>query len=184
MSTAPRYIPSVSKALEVALWIARDQPHIDIYHMVKAAFYADKYHLNEYGRPIVGDEYEAAWFGPLPQVLYKLVRHEPMEMLALGNQGPLPISMDDKNCVVAERDPNLGSLSESDIDALGKGVDHVKGKTFKQLFNETHADPAYFKAKGGRMDYREFLSEDDPQKIEKAEMLSEVAPYAVFDRLS
>lgn len=180
MSAAPKYVPSVSKALEVALWIAHDQPDIDIYHLVKAAYFADKYHLNAHGRPLVGDEYEAAWFGPLPQVIYGLVRHEPMEMLALGNQGPLPIRMDEKNCVTAEREPNLRRLSQSDIDALGHGVDHVKNKSFDQLFRETHADPAYLRAKGGRMDYREFILDEDPDKKIKSEHLCEVAPHAIF----
>ena len=65
-----RYIPSVAKALEVILWIAERRRGIDLIHLVKSAFYADKYHVAQYGRPITGDIYRAAWFGPLPQVIY------------------------------------------------------------------------------------------------------------------
>jgi hypothetical protein len=40
-----KYIPSVTKALEVILWLANRQPGIDIYHLVKSTFYGDKYHV-------------------------------------------------------------------------------------------------------------------------------------------
>lgn len=180
MDGAPRYLPNVAKALEVALWIASDQPKIDIYHLVKASYFADKRHLAEHGRPIMGDAYQAAWFGPLPQVIYNLVRHEPMELLALGNHGPLPIRLDDDKCVVAERSANLSALSESDVAALRHGVDHVKARSFKDLYWETHADPAYRNAKGGLIDYRDFLDEADPDREAKAAYIAEAAPHAVF----
>jgi hypothetical protein len=46
-----RYIPDTAKALEVILWLATECPGIDVYHVVKCAYYADKRHLNLYGRP-------------------------------------------------------------------------------------------------------------------------------------
>ena len=87
---APRYVPSAETALEVILWFAHSWPGIDVYHLAKAAFYADKHHVSNYGRPIVGDQYEAAPYGPLPQVIYGLIKHDPIELLALGSNGPLP----------------------------------------------------------------------------------------------
>ena len=180
MTNAPRYLPQVSKALEVALWIANDQPGIDVYHLVKAAYFADKIHVAEHGRPLTGDAYRAFWFGPLPQVVYGLVRHEPFEMLALGNSGPPPIRLDEAARVCVEREPNLRALSDSDIDALRRAVDHVKGRSFQELFDETHADPAYLNADGALIDTRDFLSASDPDREDKARAMVETAPYAVF----
>ncbi len=120
-----RYVPSVAKALEVILWLAERKRGIDLIHLVKSAFYADKHHVAHYGRPITGDIYRAAWFGPLPQVIYGLLRHEPMEMLALGTNGPLPFKIDDAYRVCAERGPNLSKLSASDIEALEVGIKEV-----------------------------------------------------------
>jgi len=180
MNSIPRYAPDVSKALEVILWIARERPGFDVYHIVKAVYFADKKHISEFGRPILGDDYEAAWFGPLPQVVYGLLRHDPISLLALGNAGPLPFKVDDAHRVFAHRDPNLRRLSESDVDALRFGVQGVDGKTFNELYEETHKDPAYLRAQGGRMDYRDFLPDDDPDKAEKAAYISEAAAESVF----
>jgi hypothetical protein len=177
----PRYVPNTSKALEVILWLANREPGIDIYHLVKAAFYADKEHVSAYGRPISGDEYEAKAYGPLPRVIYGLLRHEPLEILALGrNHGPLPFEIGNDFVVKAGREPNLRRLSESDQEALQRGLDIVRDKSFDELVDLTHDDPAYLNAAGGTMDYRDFLSADDPDRDAKAEDLSEVARYAVF----
>lgn len=179
MRRAIRYIPSVSKALEVVLWLAERQNGIDFYHLVKAAFYADKYHIARFGRPIVGDVYRAAWFGPLPQVIYGLLRHEPMEILALGNSGPLPFKVENFR-VYNERAPNSERLSESDIEALEYGFKEVAGKSFDELVEQTHRDPAYQNALAGLMDYRDFIPDDDPKKRKKIEYLEEVAPISVL----
>jgi hypothetical protein len=176
----PRYIPSVAKALEVILWLADRQSGIDLYHLVKSTFYGDKYHVARFGRPIIGDVYRAAWWGPLPQAVYGLLRNEPMEILALGNSGPLPFKVDDAFRVYAERAPNLERLSASDIEALEHGLKEVAGKSFDELVEQTHRDPAYMRANAGLMDYRDFIPDDDPNKREKIEYLEEVAPSAVL----
>jgi hypothetical protein len=175
-----KYIPSVTKALEVILWLADRQPGIDVYHLVKSTFYGDKYHVARFGRPIIGDLYRAAWFGPLPQVVYGLLRHEPMEILALGNSGPLPFRVDDAFRVYVERGPNLDRLSPSDVEALEHGLKEVAGKSFDELLELTHRDPAYQRAASGIIDYRDLIPDDDPQKQEKVEYLEEVAPIAVL----
>ena len=178
---APRYVPSAEKALEVILWFAHSWPGIDVYHLAKAAFYADKHHVSNYGRPIVGDQYEAAPYGPLPQVIYGLIKHDPIELLALGSNGPLPFEMDaDTYQIKGQREPNPRRLSESDVEALEVGLSHVRGRSFDELYAETHNDPAYQRSEGMRMDYREFIDDEDPDKPKKAEYLTEVAALAVL----
>jgi hypothetical protein len=174
-----RYVPSAAKALEVILWLATERKGIDFYHLVKAVFFADKYHVAKFGRPIVGDIYRAAWFGPLPQVVYGLLTHNPMEMLALGNSGPLPFKVQ-AFCVYPERESNLDRLSESDVEALRFGLGEVAGKSFDELVRQTHRDPAYLNAQSGTMDYRDFIPESDPKKRDKLAYLEEVARTAVF----
>src|SRR5437588_13071522 len=128
-----KYIPSVAKALEVILWLAERQPGIDVYRLVKSIFYGDKYHVARFGRPIIGDVYRAAWFGPLPQVVYGLLRHEPMEILALGNSGPLPFRVDDAFRVYSARGPHLDRVSPSDLEALAHGLHEVAGESVAEL---------------------------------------------------
>jgi len=178
--TTVRYIPSVGKALEVILWLSNERKGIDIYHLVKAAFFSDKFHLVRFGRPIIGDIYRAAWWGPLPQVVYGLLRHEPIEILALGLNGPLPFRVDESFCVFPERSPNLDKLSASDIDALTHGLKEVDGASFNDLFEKTHRDPAYLNARDGIIDYRDLIPKDDPDRQKKIEYLEEVAGVAVL----
>ena len=84
------------------------------------------------------------------------------------------------NQVHAERPPNLNRLSPSDIEALEHGLSIVRDKSFDEIFELTHSDPAYVRAVNGAMDYREFIPDSDPDKKEKAEDLSDTAPSCMF----
>lgn len=180
MQTKPNYMPNTAKALEVILWIVQRRPGFDIYHIVKAAYFADKFHVSSYGRPICGETYSAGPYGPLPQVIYGLLKKDPIELLALDGNGELPFSVGARFGVTGSRDPNLSRLSKTDVEALGVGVEHVQDRTFDAIYNETHDDPAYVNADGSRMDYRDFIPNSDPLKPKKAEALAETAAFAVF----
>lgn len=103
-----------------------------------------------------------------------------MEILALGNSGPLPFRVDDAFRVYGERGPNLDRLSLSDVEALEHGLQEVAGKSFDELLELTHRDPAFQRAANGIIDYRDLIPDDDPQKQEKVEYLEEVASIAVL----
>lgn len=175
-----QYAVHTGKALEVIIWLANAKPGIDVYHVVKCAFFADKYHLNKYGRPIIGDNYIADTYGPLGRSVYNIMRREPIEMIALGGNGDLPIRIGERWAVIADRGPNTRILSASDVEALGHAVEEVADLSFGELVDITHADPAYIAANGGRMKYEDMLDEDTPKREEKAAELAETARYAVF----
>jgi uncharacterized phage-associated protein len=174
------YTANVQKAVEVILWFAAQSQTIDVYHVVKGAFFADKFHIQNFGRPVIGDQYRAVTWGPLPQVIYGIIRRQPIEMQALQSNGYLPFRLENEYNIRADREPNIDLLSASDQKALRHGWNEVRDKSFHELIELTHADPAYVKASGGVMDYRNFLDPDDPERETKARYLEEVAPYAVF----
>jgi hypothetical protein len=180
MNSMPTYQTNAAKALEVILWIANRSPQIDVYHLVKAVFFADKKHISEFGRPIVGDAYRAAPYGPLPQVIYGLLRNDPIEVLALESNGELPFSVTTQHKVIPERDPNSRVLSDSDLEALEYGLSHVEGRRFSDIYQETHDDVAYLRACGSAMDYRDFLSDTDENRSDKADYIEETARIAVL----
>ncbi|HEY1932506.1 MAG TPA: Panacea domain-containing protein [Acetobacteraceae bacterium] len=180
MAVAARYAVHTAKALETIVWLANANPGIDIYHVVKGAFYADKYHLNKYGRPISGDDYQADTYGPLGQSVYRLLNGDPIEMLALGGNGPLPFAVGDRWQVTADREANGRLLSASDVEALTYAIGFVRNLSFDDLVRLTHEEGAYIAADGGRMRYEDLLDEDDPRRKEKADDLAETARFAVF----
>ena len=175
-----RYAVRTEKVLETIVWLANAKPGIDIYHVVKCAFFADRYHLNKYGRPISGDNYIADTYGPLGNSIYKILNCDPIEMLALNGNGRLPIRVGDRWTVTAERSANSQILSKSDVEALQWAVEEVADLSFNELVAKTHADPAYIAAEGGRMKYEDFLDVDDPKRKEKAADLEATARYAVL----
>ncbi len=175
-----RYAAHTEKALETIVWLASARPGIDIYHVVKGAFFADKYHLNKHGRPIAGDDYHADTYGPLGRCVYGLLNGDPIEMLALGGNGILPFRVGDRWRVTADREANSNILSESDVEALQHAIGLVDGRSFGELMAMTHQERAYIEANGGRMRYEDLIDENDPDRDEKAADLAETARSAVF----
>lgn len=183
MNGAPnaRYCANTAKAREVILWLANRKPGIDVYHVVKCAFYADKYHLNEYGRPLAGDSYNAGPYGPLGQVVYGLLRGDFFEILALGGNGELAfrVSQKPEYAVLPDRDANMDVLSESDVEALVYSVDNFGDKSFEELMTLTHAEAAYQNAEGDRIRYEDLLDES-PDRDERVADIRDTASFAVF----
>lgn len=175
-----QYSVNTEKVLEAIVWFANAKPGIDIYHVVKCAFFADKYHLNKYGRPIAGDNYIADTYGPLGNSVYRILNQDPIEMIALGGNGRLPISVGDRWTVRADRPASVRVLSKSDVEALQWAIEEVGDLSFDDLVARTHADPAYVAAEGGRMKYEDLLNPDDPNRAEKAADLQASAQYAVL----
>lgn len=177
---AAKYAVHTAKVLETIVWLANARPGIDIYHVVKCAFFADKYHLNKYGRPISGDNYIADTYGPLGRSIYSILNGDPIEMIALGGNGTLPVHVGDRWAVTADRLANTRVLSKSDVEALEWAIEEAAHLSFNELVSMTHADPAYIAANGGRMKYEDLLNADDPKRQEKAADLEETASHAVF----
>ena len=177
---AARYAVHTQKALEAILFVSNASPGMDVYHVARAVFDAERYHLNKYGRPIAGDDYQADTYGPLGRTVYGLVTNDPIAMLALGTNGPLPFNIMDGWRVAAGRDANVRLLSESDREALAQAVAKVAGHSFGELVTEARADKAYAAANGGPIHYEDMLSGDDPDHAGKAADLKESAPFAVF----
>jgi hypothetical protein len=182
MRTKPHFIAATDKVLESIVFVAdRPQP-MDLYHVVKALYFADKYHIQKHGRPIAGDGYDAAQYGPLAQVAYGLLKGDPLEMLALGgNGGALPFSVTGRQYLVTtDRSATMSVFSKSDIEALKHGIGEVEGKSFDDLYRITHADPAYIRADGGLIDPRDYIPDEDKNADKKREYIAENASAWVF----
>jgi len=135
---------NVKKAIEVILWLAsRKQDGVDVFHIVKAIFYSDVYHLNNYGRVIFGDTYAAMKYGPIPSKTYDILNNDLLTMSCLGLT---EVPFERNNIIIkALRNPNMEEFSESDIEALQYGWDEVKDKSFKQISDSLHEHDAYKK---------------------------------------
>jgi uncharacterized phage-associated protein len=150
---------NIRKALEVIVWCAQKRETVDFHTVLKVLFGADLYHLNKYGRPIVGDTYSALDYGPVPQTTYDLLKREPLALEELGT-ATLPFEVEGSYRVRATRPPDLSLLSRSDIEALEDGWRRFGRLGFADRTRESHQHPAWRNARAAgvqSMDYADFL---------------------------
>lgn len=167
---------NIRKALEVILWCAERRGAVDFHTVLKVLFGADLFHLNEYGRPVVGDTYNALPYGPVPQTTYDILKREPLALEALGTD-TLPFSVEGGYNVRPKRAPDLSVFSKSDLEALEHGWRRFGTLGFSARTYESHQHAAWrnaFEAGRQGMDYADFL-EGENATPEAIADLAEVA---------
>lgn len=159
----------------LAFFASRGVPQLDKMKAAKLLFYADRYHLVTYGRPVLGDQYACMDYGPVPSVSLNVMNdviaadplnkpvakelfEEYIDVSKFGRKHPI---------FKAKKSPDLDVFSATDIEALEKAIEAWGQKTSWQLSQESHSDPAWCAANEGRrpgssvvMDYQDFFHED------------------------
>ena len=178
-----QYRKNSKKALEVVLWFANKEPGIDVHRLLKLLFFADKWHLNRYGRPIVGDNYCALQWGPAAMTTYDILERKPGLAEALGiEEGQFPFDVQPgpkRKHVHPLRPANERKLSESDRAALDWAYGTYGHLDFNTLSRLSHDHPAWqkgSKAPGTHMQYLDFL-EGENLEAERIEELEELAQH-------
>ena len=168
------------KIIEAITWIARRLPGSSRYIILKALFYADKFHLQKYGRPVTGDTYIKMVAGPVASLAYDLIKRNdylPLELLtAADNAFDSAKSCSKYPPVEAKRVPDMEWFSETDIECLEAAAVLCSDKGFSALKDATHQEAAWLAAPmNGEMDFALFLDEDVPNREELLEYIAETA---------
>jgi len=143
-----RFAIDETKALEALVLVAKAWPGITPFFAAKVFFLAEKWHLNRFGRPIIGDTYVAMHDGPVPSAIYDIIKGN---LDHFGNaqeiEDALQISQSHRwPTVEARRDPTADILSETDIACLTEAIAFCQQRGFKVLSDMTHAEPAWREA--------------------------------------
>lgn len=165
-----RYNPEKGDAMLEYL-LQRLEQKFNYLGLVKLAFFADRYHIRNYARPVSCDSYYAMKLGPVPSNLLNSILIENYE----GKNLKL-ISQHDV-ALIGESE-TIGYLSETDVEALDFVVENFarigKADPF-YLADLSHAYPEwaryedrFLKDKSGREDmfYEDFVRNADPNNIE------------------
>lgn len=172
-----------AKALEALALIARERPGLTPLFVSKVLFYAEKWHLNKYGRPIVGDTYIAMPRGPVPSTIKNYIDHN-WDWIEKPSGFDAAINIDRAQALprlFGRREPNLAILSASDVECLRDAMRFCDGKTADQLSLLTHMEKAYHEAPANQpMDYENFIDDDNPHKEAIVDMAKETASYGVL----
>ncbi len=171
----------------VTYFASKELPGLDKLKISKLLYFADKIHLQKYGRPITGDDYGAWPYGPVPTASYGILGE------AINNQADyfgredadvelfleyLDIKKSNRTYPLfkAKKEPYLEVFSESELETLEEVVSLYGALSGPQLIDKTHMEKAWLKARkqGLRhMDYRLFLEDmtDDQEKQALLELL-------------
>jgi uncharacterized phage-associated protein len=126
-------------AIHTLLYVATKVPSLTYHRLAKIMYYADRLHLERYGRFIFGGSYRAYNYGPVPHDLYGILRaaeKKPGGQSLLGpfrvfRQGQVPF-------IAALAAPDLDFLSQSDLICLDEAILCWGNKSFGELTSASH----------------------------------------------
>lgn len=156
LGKAPVYVMRANhaKLADVALCLLHEAERLGMtvtqYQLVKAVFFADREHINRYGRPITWDRYVAMRHGPVPMAFYNMLMENEKVLAKTGapQWSWRPTGDEDRREFFGPKRPiNLkDALTASDVKQLCAGLLKVKVLGISGVWKETHEDPAYVDA--------------------------------------
>lgn len=158
-----RFKFAAQKAYAAIHWMVSQHPDIDLHASLKSCYFADKSHLNERRRPIFGATYRAMKFGPVALEIYEMMKGEALWKAELGlEQFPWELS-GYRLHRIANSDPDMDSLSESDLAHLARGLETSIRMDFTERTDATHG-PDWQKANLGLMRYEDMIDDGDQKE--------------------
>lgn len=173
-----------AKALAALAFIAKTHSGFTPLFVSKILFFAEKWHLNRFGRPIIADTYIAMPLGPVPSTVKDYLD----EKWDWVNQPPrfhdfikIDRTHHTSKLMPGRSEPNLGVLSPTDIWCLQEAIQFCSTKSAQELSDITHLEKAWLSAEQNReMDYSDFIDDDNAHKQEILEIAYENAVYGVL----
>jgi len=159
-----RFKFSPSKARAAIIWILRQTNRADLHLVLKTCYFADKEHLNNYGRPIFGATYRAMKYGPVPEEIYEMLKGEFIWLPEL-NVDHYPWKLNGYYVSLTEAvDENFDVMSDTDMDCLGRALIKSSEMTFNERTAATHG-PDWQAAELGTMRYEDMIDEDKRERL-------------------
>jgi len=187
MSNRIRFNANHQKILEAVIYIAQEQPGIDLYAILKVLYYAEKGHLNKYGRPITGDFMRALELGPVPQLAYDIVNEsdfdmvDPSVMVAFKKRVKVGNSKRGDKSYKAKDAPNLYGFTQTDIECLDDAIEKYGSLSFEELKKISHLELGWLETeRSGTIDYALMIDAETEHRDQVIAELSEMAPYLEF----
>lgn len=116
----------------------------DVYRIVKAAFFAQEFHLVRYMQPLYKDRIVALPYGPVPSALYDtlcFVRGDAGVSSYHANDGlseaAKGIHFSEESFSASEQ-PDMDFLSRSQVECLNDAIAKVMTMTFNEIRDTTH----------------------------------------------
>ncbi|HXI26135.1 MAG TPA: Panacea domain-containing protein [Pyrinomonadaceae bacterium] len=129
------------KGLEIILYVSNRIACKDLYWVLKAPYFADKYNLAGAARPVSGDTYTAMKDGPVPSGLYDLVKDVRDKRVKSPNYDKAQrVFRVECNRIIPHRDADLSFLSKTEIESLDRAITEIGPLSFDTLKRRSHDD--------------------------------------------
>lgn len=180
-----RFKFDIEKLVASLSFFASRTKGLDKLKAAKLLYYADKYHLTRYGRPILGDVYFHLDYGPVPSLSLDIMNEAvspyrlniPQENLELLKTYLKVDKEKTHPAFEVKKEHELDVLSESEIEALRETISKYGHLTGPQLIDLTHREASWKKTeKNQEIDYRLFFEGErsaSPEALEYLESLRE-----------
>lgn len=150
------------KALHALLFVVTHLPKLaNVYNVLKCLYYADRKHLQEYGRQIYGDTFYALEYGPVPSGAYDIVKY-------VGGRAKWDLNFPEAlgllevqgDRLSARGDPDTDLLSRSDMACLLDAARRYGTMPFGRLKKLSHRGKAFENADAnGEMKLSDLIEE-------------------------
>ena len=134
------------KLIQIALYVLQKTGGIDYYHLFKILYFAELKHLAKWGEKIISDTFYALDYGPVPTLLYDVVKgyNSPnTDLLELFSDNVLFAGKDAPNVLLPKCEADMNYISKSEIEALDASINENAHLTFGQLKEKSHDDAWY-----------------------------------------
>jgi antitoxin SocA-like protein len=173
-----------TKAVEVLAFIAQQHPGFTPPYVSDVLFFAEKRHLNEYGRPIIADTYIATPAGPVASTIRNYLDRNwqaASEPETFAEAVTIDASTSPPRLMPGARQPNTDLLSASDVACLNFAIALCQDKTPSELSRLTHFEKAWRAADPDRpMNYADFIDDDNEHRQEILELAKENSAYGIL----
>jgi uncharacterized phage-associated protein len=131
------FIFDEEQAIEAILYIAQNVQEPTFHRISKVMYFADKAHLEQYGRFICGDSYVAMKHGPVPLSIYEILKsvRGDGKYLEKANQA---FCVQHKYLVKPLRQADCDYFSDSDLECLDKAIKEYGTLSFYELTELSH----------------------------------------------
>lgn len=133
----------------------------NVYNVLKCLYYADRKHLQEYGRQIYGDTFYALEYGPVPSGAYDIVKY-------VGGRAKWDLNFPEAlgllevhgDSLGVRGDPDTDLLSRSDMTCLLEAAQKYGKMPFGKLKKLSHQGKAFENAdSNGEMKLADLIDE-------------------------
>lgn len=150
------------KAVNVVLFILKRLKKINRHKLAKILYFADQLHLVQYGRSILGDNYIAMKYGPVPSAVYDGIKaiDDKRYNFEIFRKSLISRGM----FILPNADPDMDELSESEIKCLNRSIDENDPLNFDQLVDKSHALAWNKACRDGKMSVKHIAAEGGASK--------------------